>query len=436
MSSCRDAVDLDPLATIRCFAVCVMIGLGLALTFHAVMRFTGMNWPWTSFLFTEQDRFNDWHNSVAQAASGDPYFFHGTPALATYFPGAYLMFGMAVGLGRDASTLLYLAVSELLLGAAVFSMTLTAARHHPVAVRGGRLEIPLLLVLSLLCSYPVLFALDRGNVDLWIAACCTLFVASLGTRFSVWGLTALAIAISIKGYPAAFLALSLARRDFRGVMFCVAAVVGITALALLWVGNGMAHDISGLRNNVQLFIQRYVVGGDSLFASSDPYNAIRLLIVAQGGGATVEEASAMLLHIYTPVILLFACVCAFFVLAVPAPAWRRVTAVCLVAILFPNVANDYKLCGLFPGMLLLLVSGVSGRRKRISLVLFGLLMIPKSYFFFGIHSLSMFVNPMLLAGLAWQAIADRTAWRRGLRLLRFRLPWYVAALPHASLRLD
>ena len=71
---------------IRKFAVWMLVCLSAALLYHAILGSMGMSWPWTSFLFMPQDRFNDWHNSVAQAASGDPYFFHGTPALAAYFP--------------------------------------------------------------------------------------------------------------------------------------------------------------------------------------------------------------------------------------------------------------------------------------------------------------------------------------------------------------
>jgi hypothetical protein len=114
---------------------------------------------------------------------------------------------------------------------------------------------------------------------------------------------------------------------------------------------------------------------------------------------------------------------------VPAPAWRRVTALCLVAILFPNVATDYKLCCLMPGLLLLLLSPQSSRRETMARGLFCLLMIPKSYFFSHGHSISMFINPLLVLGLAWQVMVDRAAWRRAWRLLPFRLSWYLARLP-------
>jgi 3-hydroxymyristoyl/3-hydroxydecanoyl-(acyl carrier protein) dehydratase len=84
-----------------------------------------------------------------------------------------------------------------------------------------------------------------------------------------------------------------------------------------------------------------------------------------------------------------------------------------------------------PGLLLLLMSPRIARREVISLGIFALLMIPKSYWFFRGHPLSMFVNPVLLVTLAWQVLADRQAWRRAWRILRFRAMWYVAGLPVA-----
>jgi len=400
-----------------------------------------MHWPWTSFLFMEGDRFNDWRNSVAQAASGDPYYYHGTPALAAYFPGAYLILGAASGLNPDASTVLYLGISECLLIVAIFAIYLSAANANGTSSHPARLEMQLLLVLSFLCSYPVLFALDRGNIDLWIACCCTLFIAAQGTRFGILGLAALAVAISAKGYPAAFLALILVRRDYCGAALCMAATGALSIIGLLTLHGGVAHNIAGLETNLHLYYQRYVLGGDSLFGSSDPYNAIRLIASELAPRLPLAATSAGVLAVYGPICSACSLILGVFVLAVPAPAWRRVTAVCLIAILFPNVASDYKLCCLMPALVLLLMSPQRSRREIVARRLFCLLMIPKSYLFLHGHSVSMLVNPVLLMGLGWQVVVDRAAWRRAWRLLPFRVSWYLAPMRgnsrfQPSLRLD
>jgi hypothetical protein len=403
----------------RRFAACVMAGMGIAVAFHAIMRIEGMSWPWTSFLFQEQDQFNDWYNSVAQAASGDPYYFHGRPALATYFPGAYLLFRVGTGMGQRLGVGLYVAISEALLAIAIFSMWFSKCSSASVARSEHDRETPLLLLLALLGSYPVLFALDRGNIDLWIACGCTVFVATLGGRRQTIGLVALAIGIAAKGYPAAFLGLLVERRDFRGVFVCILATAVISFVALLSFEGNLFSSIDGLRQNLHLFQERYVLGGDSLFATSDPYDAIRLFasgslsaesVSSDAAASRLVPISAAVLQIYMPCVSLYALVSAVFVLVVPVAQWRRVTAVCLVAIMFPNVANDYKLCCLLPGLLLLLLNPISKRREGIALVLFAGLYIPKSYFFFNAASISMLINPVLLIALALVVMVDRPAW--------------------------
>lgn len=406
----------DPTTRVRSFACFVLCGLVIALAFHGIMESRGFEWPWTSFLFMPGDRYNDWHNSVLQAASGDPYFSRQTPALAAYFPASYLVFDLASGMDRRMSTLLYLGISELLLVAAVFSLYFRNQVTATGTPNQGRFELPLLLVLTLQCSYPLLFALDRGNIDPWLACGCTLFVATQGSRFRHFGLAMLGLSIAAKGYPAAFLLLTLARREYKEVVFCWAVALAASLAGLLSFHGDIAHSVVGLESNLHLFHERYVLGVDSLFASSDPYNAIRLLASGLASGQGIDASrlhllSSTLLTIYNPLILLSALCCAAFVLLVRVPAWRQVTAVALLALLFPNLANDYKLCCLFPGLLLLLLSDRPTRRERVSLGLFALLMIPKSYYFLNGHPISMLINPMLLAALAWQVMGDRDAWR-------------------------
>ena len=418
----------DPTNRIRLFACLVLLGLGTAVGFHAIMGSMGLEWPWNSFLFMPSDRYNDWHNSVLQAASGDPYFSRNTPALAAYFPASYLIFDIPGGMSRGMSTLAFLVISEVLLFVAVFSLYF---RYRLTDVRQserGSFEAPLLLLLTLQCSYPLLVALDRGNIDLWIACGCTLFVATQDSRFRYLGLTALALCIATKGYPAAFLTLTVARRDYRGLAFCLISVLLLSVVGLLSFPGGIGRNIAGLQLNLHQFHERYVLGADSLFSSSDPYNALRLILsgLASHSYVAVEHlqlVSKALLAVYGPLISLWAIICTVFVLMVPAPIWRRVTAVSLVALLFPNVANDYKLCILFPGLMLLLLTDRHTRREQISLSLFALLMIPKSYYFFNGRPASMFINPLLLMALAWQVMGERDAWRVAWQLWA-PISWY------------
>ena len=202
------------------FACVVIAALVLACGYHATLASLGFKYPWTTFLFIPEDRFNDWHNSVAAAATFNPYYA-ATKAVSAYFPVAYQVFLVGGDLSPAASTAVYLAISVCLLAASI----IVAWRYlQPEAARAVQLRLRdlWLLLLACLLSYPVLFALDRGNIDLWIASLCLIYVATLRTQHEPLGFAALALAISLKAYPLAFF---IATRPTRTRYLWLALVV-------------------------------------------------------------------------------------------------------------------------------------------------------------------------------------------------------------------
>jgi hypothetical protein len=430
-ASLRQVRTLPPRSYVEIFASVVIGALVIACIFHAVVALSGYGFPWDTFLFNPADRYNDWLNSVAAAATLDPYYAP-RKAVSAYFPFAYVVFLIGAGLSWAASSAVFLAVScGLLAGAVAFAWS----RERPKDPASGHRDAGELALLLLACllSYPVLFALDRGNLDVWIGSMCVFYVAALGTRYEGFGFAALSVAIALKGYPAAFLALAVAKGRYRSSIFCAMGAVVLTVLALAGMKGGVVHNVHGWLANLGDYRRFYVLGPRSLFATSDPYNGIRSLVwivpdawkVFLPAGASmpsVQELSAPILRAYSVSSLAFALCGAIFVLAAPARHWQRVMAICLVALLFPNVANDYKLCILLPGVLALVLEQDQSRRGWIALLLTCLLMIPKSYFFFigGRIGVTNLINPVLLIALAACVMVDRDAWRGVAIKLRLR----------------
>jgi Glycosyltransferase family 87 len=400
----------------------VVAGLLVAVIFHSVLGLLGYAFPWNTFLFMPEDRFNDWYNSVSAAVNADPYFERRTTS--AYFPFAYVLLLIGARASSNASVVVYLIVSLALLVGAIACTLHRARAAGLIGVRHGEGTF-LLLFGACLLSYPVLFSLDRGNIDLWIAAMCMFFVASLGARQEILGFVALGVAIALKGYPAAFLVLALGERKYGSMLLSLALAAGLTVLALASMDGGMVRSFNGWLENLGEFHRRYVLGSDSMFATSDPYSGIRsaLFVSAEHIARFLPRASVLLsdvknwsppiLRAYSVLSFAFAVGGTIFVLAVPARRWQRIMAICLVAMLFPNVANDYKLCILLPGVLALVIEEDRSRRGLLALLLVCMLMIPKSYYFFaGPIGITNFVNPTLLVALAVCVLADRDAWRR------------------------
>ncbi|GLU31369.1 glycosyltransferase family 87 protein [Trinickia caryophylli] len=409
------------------FSRFVLIGLGAAVVFHATMAALGLTFPWTTFLFRPDDRFNDWHNSVAAAATLDPYYA-ATRAVSAYFPFAYEVLRIGVGWARNVSTSIYLAISLTLLSLASWS-AVRFMGHVRGWQRHRQWKVFILALAGCVGCYPVLFALDRGNLDVWIACLCVIHAASLRAgdrRTEAAGAVALSLAIALKAYPLAFLALAVAERKYRIVAWALLGGLLLSLIGATALSGGIVHTLHGLQAGLAKYREIYVIGRDSLFASSDPYNAIRTVEVFRGAsGAAIASRSAGLLKIYQPIAFAFAMLAAAYIVFSGAPYWLRVMATCLVAILFPNVANDYKLSLLLPGLFALLFSqaedGAGDRlRQKAALFVVCLLLVPKSYFFINGLSVNNLLNATLLSGLIAIVAFDCRRWRTVLRRLSGR----------------
>ena len=418
-------------AKIRLLCKIVLPGFALAVVFHYWMgEFLNLGHPWNSFLFLPQDRFNDWHNSVFSAATYDPYFKHGA-AISAYFPFSYIVFLSAAGLSRQASIIYFLLISLVLVLGSVCLYWQVVLR--PLLKEERDKQSLVALCVSIAVSYPLLFALDRGNIDAWIAAACLVFVSLLRTRFAATGSMALGIAIALKGYPAIFLLLAMVDRRYGQIILACGIALVLTLSALAFFDGGLVHNFVGLKLGLETYRQRYVLGFGSIHYSADPYNAIRLvyeIFRRLTGSGALQSTTPLLLDIYNLASFCIALVFTFFVLFVPCSRWRRVMAVCLLAILFPNVANDYKLLMLLPGLCALIADAENAQRETRALQYVAVLMVPKHYYFILGVSISSIISPIFLSTLAWNVLKGRESWRVALNQVPARLMWYCPWIFH------
>lgn len=386
----------SPYKSIKFFLLFSWCGLLIALFFHLYMQFSGKEFPWTTFLFNPIDRFADWNNSIAAAATLNPYFAD-TKAVSAYFPFTYEVFFLIHKISPINSLTIYLSISALLLTMGIATI-LWQERINKFYL--------LTLLPTCLILYPVLFSLDRGNIDIWISSLCIIYVALLRSRYSWIGFVCLSVAISMKGYPLAFLVLAIPEKKYKAIFYSLLASIILTMTSLGLMHGDLLENLKGFLSCLGKFREVYVTGPSSLFASSDPYNAIRTINILSGAQLLdIAEWSAHILKFYNPISLVFACASALFiVLNSQLEYWKQVLLICLVTVLFPNVANDYKLTMLLPGLLLLVTQPNAVTKYLGITIMLCLLMIPKSYFFFKGFGISNIINPLLLLCLTFMLV--------------------------------
>lgn len=390
-----------PDKNINIFFIFIICNLSIAILYHGTLVYFGFHYPNNTFLFNPADRWADWSNSVAQSSADNPYMSVG-PAPATYFPFAYIFFQL--GLGAH-SIIKYLLISIFLSITSIYSVLIGG----DTSLKCTKSNFVKLFLGTLLC-YPVIFSLDRGNIDFIISMLCIIFIATINNRLYIIGILSLGVAISLKGYPAAFLLLLLSERKYLRFLFCLAIVFVLTLIPLFCLWDGIFINTQGLLTNLSKFHRLYIIGSASLFASSDPYNTIRLIIFEILNlfkyNYPIESVSYQVLKFYKWLSIFFASLITLFVLIPRVEFWRKIASICFLTILFPNVANDYKLCMLLPSLYILLLDHIKSKSQRNVFIISLLLLVPKSYLFIHGKPISMIINPILLVMGVYYIFSD------------------------------
>lgn len=410
---------------IRFYFTFVLSGLLIAILFHYSMRrFFGLGYPWNTFLLDPSDRFNDWYNSVFSAATMDPYYKHGV-AISTYFPFAYVLLQVGSFFSRRGSLLVYLAssIGLLMSGIVIFWRIYLVPKIDDAPVKFWSVG---LFISSVAFCYPLIFALDRGNIDTWVAGLCLIYVVLLRTQYNLLGFLAIGIAIAIKGYPAAFLLLGMVDKQYRLVLWAIIVSIALTFYSLHHFSGGFLYNLHGFRQGLQDFRNMYVLGAGGIGSSADPYNGIRTLLMMFNPAWLSGNIRLVLLQAYDILALFFAGISVYFILFVSVPRWRQVLATCLLAVLFPDVIMHYKLLVLLPGVFMLFTDADNSKQLRRSLIYLAILMIPKSYLYIKGISVSGIINPIFLVLLVWNVFDDKVAWIDSFKEMRFNWLNFIA----------
>lgn len=393
----------------------VSIGLVFSIIYHLIISVLSVNFAPETFLFSSLDRFNDWHNSVISSRALNPYFSD-SPALATYFPFAYLLFEIGTHFDRLTNVYIYNLVSFLL-----FIISIIIYINNKKDCRNLNYLTYLKVIIIFLLSYPLIFSIDRGNIDIWISSFCIIYLALLDTKKSYVGFISLSIAIAIKGYPLIFLLLALRKKKFFWVIMCILISISISVLSMALFAGGIEKSIIGLGKNMTGYYTGYILGPHSLFATSDFFSATKTLFIMFHDGLikidflnkfyfTAPNNNEKLFSFYLIFITSFLFLSSIFIYFSTSSSWIIVLIVCIVAILFPNIANDYKLCILIPGVLALLFSSDFSKTANIALIMLALLLIPKRFFLISGMSISNLINPLIIFLLWLILICDFKFW--------------------------
>lgn len=356
--------------------------------------------PRNTWLFASDARFSDFLQVFELLRGLHPY---GASA-GSYPPVGYFLVGPFAPMSQFAALLCFLAVFV-----GVFAWWLWRSFSG-----GGRIEALAVIVVAF-ASYPVTFALDRANVDLLVALLLVVAVAALEQRRDWLASSLIGLSAAAKIFPGLYVLLFL--RPLRRRRFAVvAAMVALVATLLCFVGlaGSLGANVAGLRRGLGVVQEIYGNGVSSTIDSVTLSSWLQAIGYAIGGAPGAQAVGAVS-RAGLPVEELFgALALGLYLWRREREPWRAVTLATVAVLLLPQVSFAYDLLYLFVPLALFVRKAEPGRRSLRIAALFGLLLAPKAYLYFGssfIDSGTLFNAPLLVA-LAAAVVHDGWAERR------------------------
>jgi len=377
----------------------VLVGFFLSVLFHYVYGlYLNTSYPLNTFLFIPTDRFNDFFN---------PYYYSNTFNASAAAPIPYLPF--AILLMRLFALLppvpALVVMIFLFLGFFLFQNNRLIVND----IFNRYLKPQVFFIFSFL-TYPMLFAIDRGNIELIVYIFIGMFLYGYYIKKSNWlSIIFLSMAIAMKIFPAVFLVLFVSDKKYREAIYCLLSTVFITFTSLGLMSYLTKKSFLTIFNITRVSMSNYTKV--YTIAMRGLNHGHTLWGIINVGSAIRGFSLTALLKPYEIFALIAFLIIALFIIFFEKENWRKVALLVLAMILLPHNSNDYTLLYVF-FPLILFINSTDTKRSSLYAFLFGLLLIPLDYYYFKLPSLpndisiSVLLYPIIMSLIIMLIIWD------------------------------
>jgi hypothetical protein len=339
---------------------CRQLGLGLPYTFPYFYAPGIMLSDFTGFM----DRFRHWHSPIFYDHVQSGYLMYPAPLVHV------VRFFIDLPLKRVCYMAAILSVS---LGLAAGFVWLLCRQGF------GRSQSLLFVGCTAFLSYPLLFEIQRGNIEfvVWLFGALGVWSFLLGRTSSA--AIAIGIAASFKLYPIIFLGLFLPKKKYGGFVLAIFTLVVVTVLSLYGIGPTIAAAWRWNGEQMAAFSKYYVGAVANLGYDHSFFAVVKALTQAWHPDYFAWARP------YT-ITMAVVSVALYFLRMWRLPVSNQVLALSVLSVTLAPVSYDYTLINLYPAFALLAVLAVEAQRKaaaisqlRLYMILFALIFTPESY---------------------------------------------------------
>ena len=369
----------------------ILTGFTAAVAYHYIQAmYLEAGFPRNTFLFLPQDRFNDFFNLYYQIQGQviNPWWKY---LIAP--PLGYLVLYPFTLLSPYWSLALFL--SFFLIPFLYWNTRKLASPDRIAHLRN-------VLIFSFL-PYPVLFALDRGNVETLSFLLVVLFISFYRKQRWGWCIFFLSLSIYMKMTPGVFLVLFLADRRFKAILYTLALTLFVFGAGIFWFGGPFWENLNALLTNLKMYQEISVIGPGGLAFGHSLFGLLKMIYqhLAPGGYEDAHNIQT-LSTIYSWGAMICFGLISLYLLLKKEVLWKKVTILVFSMNLLPHVSGDYKLLYVFVPLTLFLEEKGFEEDDIVFALIFGLLLVPKAYASLDPSGLNLGVvlNPLImLAGM-------------------------------------
>jgi len=374
---------------IKKIKIIVSCGFLFAICYHFFVKiYFNLNYPFDTFLFRPEDRFNDFlnlYNLIANPNINNPLSGYTSAYFQMLFsvPTFFSIFSLT----PKNSVFFYLLISS-----AIFCVICG------ISLKENYLKNTIAnIIFCCLISYPFVFTFDRANLEIIVFFIIFLLIKSFQDKnYKIAGFF-LALAVATKPFPIVFAALFLVEKRFKELFFAVLIFVFLTITACY-----LRHETIFLNTpeGLNAYQNIYAIGNEGLFFGNSLWGMIKAISYTIFPSISIAKTWVNIAPFYfyfTALTFLILTIWLWF----RRPAlWKQVALLVCAMNLLPFVSGDYKLIHLFLPLFLFVNQNNQDSLDRLFVFIFGLLLIPKSYGHIpGLNeaSLSVVINPILMA---------------------------------------
>jgi Glycosyltransferase family 87 len=334
----------------------------------------GMPFPDNTFLTSPASKFGDYFGTLSQWHAEH---FSGIGYGLSYFPATYLLiepfnllYGIMPGEGYEAM-LSSLYVFDALFCGFLFFFAYKGLKSDWAPESVARACICILM------TYPALFTLTTGNFEALLFVALALFLYFYQSGHMRRSLPFLAIAIAMKLVPAVFIVLLAADKRYKEILYVGLWAAFFTLLSLLifpgGLWDGLLPYLDRLAASQQMYFDLMVVQRSGNHFGHSLLNGVRVLL-GQTGPLTTTVLRGYLVFTLASFAAL-----SYYIVRIEQVLWKQVALLVCAMCLLPYTSTDYKLLHFFLPIFLFVNHPRPEKYDMLYAVLFGLLLIPKSY---------------------------------------------------------